>query len=210
MTVADTIAKIRARRITASSITQGELLELVEAAEGAASYLRQRDEAGEREKRAAMALVDAGLRVPQPCTTDPRGYCDRGAERRCEPGSCAHREVARPVARPVDLAAFFDAKAAWARGTFGDHLTPSAILGHLRKELDEIERDPADLVEWVDLVLLAIDGAHRFAGADGRAFVAALLAKHAANTRREWPPIGSIDPTRPVEHVRGDERAVTR
>jgi len=35
------------------------------------------------------------------------------------------------------------------------------VIDHLRKELDEVEKEPTDLLEWIDLVLLALDGAWR-------------------------------------------------
>lgn len=109
-------------------------------------------------------------------------------------------------ARP-DLAAFFNEKREWSRVTFGPHQSAVGVLAHIRKELLEIERDPSDLVEWIDVVLLVMDGAWRATGADGRAFVDALVAKQAKNYRREWPK--QADPDVPIEHVRAADEAVT-
>lgn len=98
-----------------------------------------------------------------------------------------------------DLAEFFDAKAAWSRSTFGKgHRT--GVIAHIRDELKEIEADPRDLTEWIDVVLLAMDGAARSAGADGAAFVAALIAKQQRNTRRSWP--SGMPPDAATHHLK--------
>lgn len=98
-----------------------------------------------------------------------------------------------------DLAAFFDAKAAWSRSTFGKGHRAGVIV-HIRDELKEIESDPRDLTEWIDVVLLAMDGAARSAGADGAAFVAALIAKQQRNTRRSWP--SGMPPDAATHHLK--------
>jgi hypothetical protein len=45
--------------------------------------------------------------------------------------------------------------------TFGPGQRTHGVLDHIRKELAEIEAKPADLTEWVDVILLALDGAWR-------------------------------------------------
>ena len=100
-----------------------------------------------------------------------------------------------------DLADWFDAKARWSAEVFGPETGPQryeAVVAHIRKELVEIERDPADLEEWCDVVMLAMDGAWRSAGADGAAFVAMLEGKHAINLVRVW----RRDDDGVIEHVR--------
>lgn len=85
---------------------------------------------------------------------------------------------------PFDLARFFDEKAAWSRGEFG--VEYAGVLGHLEKEFKEVSAKPSDLEEWVDIVLLALDGASRHAGATGEEFVVALQAKQQKNRARRW------------------------
>lgn len=85
------------------------------------------------------------------------------------------------------LAAFFDEKKEWSLKTFGPGDRYTGVVEHIRSELKEIERNPSDLVEWVDVVLLAMDGAWRSARADGKAFTAALSAKQEKNVCRKWP-----------------------
>ena len=101
----------------------------------------------------------------------------------------------------IDLAAFVDAKAEWSRETFGPQ-TVAGLRKHIDKELAEIDRDPADLVEWVDLVLLALDGATKHAGATGAEFVAALVGKMETNRGRTWPDWRTLGPDEAREHVR--------
>lgn len=100
-----------------------------------------------------------------------------------------------------DFAAFVDAKAKWSRDTFG----PQSIVGlrkHIDKELAEIDAKPGDLIEWVDLVLLAIDGVTKHAGATGAEFVRALVEKMDRNRARQWPDWRALGPDEAREHVR--------
>jgi hypothetical protein len=130
---------------------------------------------------------------------------------RHECGDCA--EMSGPLARAVialdeecrrrfDLAAFFDAKAAWSRETFGPGDRYAGVIAHIRKELDEIEAEPSEAVEWIDVVLLAMDGAWRSAGLDGGEFVAVLKAKDGANRMRTWPDWRTLKPGEVSEHVK--------
>ena len=87
----------------------------------------------------------------------------------------------------------------WSQKTFGDVATPESVTKHIRKELDEIIANPSDLMEWVDVIILAIDGAWRFAKAEPEEIWLALLRKQAVNRSREWPtPV----PGEPTEHKR--------
>src|SRR6185369_12898305 len=81
-----------------------------------------------------------------------------------------------------DFVAFFNEKMRWSRETFGRTLPWAGIIKHLRKEIDEAEKEPLCLSEWIDIVLVAIDGAGR-AGYDGAAFAAALVDKLQTNRR---------------------------
>lgn len=111
-----------------------------------------------------------------------------------------------PLCDDFDLAAFANAKAQWSRETFGPGDRYAGVIAHIRKELLEIEADPRDLVEWVDVILLAMDGAWRSTGADGSALVAALLAKQAKNVARKWKDWRTLRDGEVSEHVKGVER----
>lgn len=103
---------------------------------------------------------------------------------------------------PFDLAKFFDRKADWSRETFGPGDRYAGVVQHIRKELDEILADPTDPVEWIDVVLLAMDGAWRSSGLDGAAFVAALVEKDRKNRARTWRDWRTLAPGEVSEHVR--------
>lgn len=49
----------------------------------------------------------------------------------------------------------------WSEKTFGPGMRTEGITAHIRKELLEIEEDPNSLEEWIDVMILAFDGAWR-------------------------------------------------
>jgi hypothetical protein len=85
--------------------------------------------------------------------------------------------------------------------TFGPGARTAGVLAHIRKEIAEIEASPFDLEEWVDVILLAIDGAGR-AGHSPAAIAFGITNKHAKNEAREWPYWRTSDPNGPIEHKR--------
>lgn len=99
------------------------------------------------------------------------------------------------------LAKFIDQKYAWSRKTFGPGDRHRGIVDHIAKELQEVLKDPKDLEEWVDIILLAIDGACR-AGYDGKDITVGILSKHLKNCTRQWPPLGEQNPDKAAEHLR--------
>jgi hypothetical protein len=64
----------------------------------------------------------------------------------------------------------------WSSRTFGPGPRTAGLLAHIRSELNEIEAEPADVTEWIDVIILAIDGAWR-AGHSPEAIVVALHVK---------------------------------
>ena len=52
----------------------------------------------------------------------------------------------------------------WSRDTFGNGRRTGGVIQHIRKELNEIEQKPDDLEEWVDVIILALDGFWRHGG----------------------------------------------
>lgn len=100
-----------------------------------------------------------------------------------------------------DLISHLHRQRAFSESTFGPEPRTTGLLDHLRKELHEIEADPTDVEEWIDVVLLAFDGAWR-SGHSPEQIAAALAAKQAKNEAREWPDWRTADPTKGIEHVR--------
>lgn len=92
----------------------------------------------------------------------------------------------------------------WSQHTFGPGMRTQGVVDHIRKELLEIESAPDDLEEWIDVIILAFDGAWR-AGYGAAEVIAAWRAKQTRNENREWPDWRTADTTKPIEHVRSTE-----
>lgn len=91
---------------------------------------------------------------------------------------------------------------AWSLATFGEGRKTKSIANHIRKELAEIEAEPNDLEEWIDVIILALDGAWR-TGATESEIVAALERKQRINQLRKW--LIPVDEDEPIEHIRSRE-----
>jgi hypothetical protein len=85
--------------------------------------------------------------------------------------------------------------------TFGPGQRTAGVVAHIRKEFAEIEAKPDDLFEWVDVILLAIDGAWR-AGHSPEAIAYGIQIKQNRNEDRDWPDWRTADPNGPIEHRR--------
>lgn len=88
---------------------------------------------------------------------------------------------------------------AWSLQTFGAGQRTRGITNHIRKELLEIEAEPLDLTEWIDVIILALDGAWR-TGATPQQIIVALEEKQTVNFARTYPMPASQNET--SEHVR--------
>lgn len=89
----------------------------------------------------------------------------------------------------------------FSKHTFGPGARTKAVLDHIERELKEIEEHPTDLGEWIDVVILAFDGAWR-AGYTPEDIVGALLAKQVINESRRWPDWRDVPDDRAIEHIR--------
>src|SRR5688572_13137595 len=101
----------------------------------------------------------------------------------------------------MNIIAYLDRQIAFSEKTFGPGSRTKGVIDHIRKELDEIEADPSDLSEWIDVVILAFDGAWR-SGHSARAIITALKEKQLKNEGRTWPDWRTADPNKAIEHVR--------
>lgn len=93
---------------------------------------------------------------------------------------------------------------AFSEKTFGPGARAEGIVAHICKELDEIIAEPTDLEEWIDVMILAMDGAWR-AGYEPEEIVAALVAKQNKNESRTWPDWRKFADDQPIEHDRSGE-----
>lgn len=119
---------------------------------------------------------------------------------RCSDYCGAHRRQ-REV--EFDLVSHLERQRAFSAKTFGPGPRTKGVVDHIRKELAEIEADPSDIMEWVDVVILAFDGAWR-AGWDPAEIVHAIVTKQSANEARSWPDWRDSDPDKAIEHIRED------
>ena len=104
-----------------------------------------------------------------------------------------------------DLVAHLRRQAEFSERTFGPGQRTTGVVDHIRKELAEVQAD-ADagrptLPEWVDVIILAFDGAWR-SGATPEQIVDAIVAKQTKNEGRRWPDWRTADPTKAIEHDR--------
>lgn len=113
----------------------------------------------------------------------------------------AKRELGNPEPVEVIDAAHLAHQRDWSTRTFGPGQRTLGVLDHIRKELDEIAADPTDLGEWVDVIILAFDGAWR-AGWEPQAILDAIAAKQARNEARTWPDWRTMSPDQAIEHDR--------
>jgi len=113
----------------------------------------------------------------------------------------AHDEFAPPA---VIDAAHLAHQREWSERTFGPGRRTKGILDHIRKEMIEIEDAPTDVKEWIDVALLALDGAWR-TGADPQQIIDAIKAKQAKNEARTWPDWRTMSADQAIEHDRSAE-----
>ncbi len=103
----------------------------------------------------------------------------------------------------IDVA-HLDRQREWSKKTFGPGPRTEGVLDHIAKELEEIRAAPEDLGEWVDVIILAFDGAWR-AGHASQDIINAIVVKQARNERRVWPDWREFSENQAIEHDRSVE-----
>lgn len=98
-------------------------------------------------------------------------------------------------------AAHIDRQRAFSEATYGPGRRTEGVVDHIRKELVEVLEDPDDLKEWVDVIILGLDGAWR-TGATSQEIIDAIKAKQAKNEARTWPDWRTANRGQAIEHVR--------
>lgn len=87
----------------------------------------------------------------------------------------------------------------WSRLTFGHGQRTEGVLKHIESEIAEVRQQPDDLEEWVDIIILALDGAWR-SGHTTHEIIHTMAQKQLKNFMRQWPEPNGKD--EPVEHIR--------
>lgn len=110
----------------------------------------------------------------------------------------------------VTIKELLDRQIPWSTTTFGEGKRTNGITEHITKELQEIKAAPDDLMEWVDVILLGLDGAWR-AGYTADEVQRAIQAKQNYNLVRIWPKFEKGQhPDKAIEHVRESNQCQVR
>lgn len=91
-----------------------------------------------------------------------------------------------------------------SESAFGPGPRTLGLIDHITKELKEIEADPSDIYEWVDVIILAFDGAWR-AGWEPQEIIDAIIEKQTRNEARTWPDWRTMSPDKAIEHDRTND-----
>ena len=113
----------------------------------------------------------------------------------------------------MDLKQHLIRQMAFSHATFGPGERTRGVIDHIRKELVEVEDAAGESSEWVDVVILALDGlTRRLAYCNGDRQDPATVAeiacrmiegKQSRNEGREWPDWRTAEPGKAIEHSRG-------
>ena len=113
------------------------------------------------------------------------------------------------TAESFSLAKHLARQAAFSERTFGPGLRTRSVCDHIRKELLEIEKDPSDVKEWIDVIILGLDGAWR-TGATPEQIIDEIQRTQWKNEGRVWPDWRTADTSKAIEHVRSAEEVEAR
>jgi hypothetical protein len=102
----------------------------------------------------------------------------------------------------MDLIDYLKRQIAFSEQAFGPGSSRvDGVIDHIRKELIEIEEAPEDLEEWIDVIILALDGAWRV-GYTPEEIARVLEYKLAKNKSRKWPDWRTAPAGKAIEHLR--------
>lgn len=117
----------------------------------------------------------------------------------------------------MDLVAHLVRQMAFSHATYGPGQRTQGVVEHIRKELAEVLEANGEATEWVDVVILALDGlTRRLAFVNGArrdpievAEIACRMieGKQARNEARTWPDWRTASPDKAIEHDRTQEAA---
>jgi hypothetical protein len=109
----------------------------------------------------------------------------------------------------MDLINYIERQVTFSKAAFGPGDRTEGIIDHILKELIEIrdaDTQEDKLSEWIDVIILGLDGAWRI-GASAYDIVQALDAKLAKNMARTWPDWRTAEPGKAIEHDRSKEHS---
>jgi hypothetical protein len=146
--------------------------------------------------------VDVGNpKLPEQTSTEHHALADALWNKEAWDFLSSLPDAAAIRAAAFDFRAHLQRQREWSERTFGPGPRTKGVCDHIRKELAEIEAAPDDVEEWIDVVILALDGAWR-AGASPETIIMRIVGKQTKNEARNWPDWRTADPDKAIEHVR--------
>lgn len=104
---------------------------------------------------------------------------------------------------------------AFSHATYGPGVRTEGVLDHIKKEIEEVRESGGAVDEWVDLVMLSLDGLTRqlaYSNGDRNCplavadhAVTAFLHKQGLNEARAWPDWRTAEKGKAIEHDRSGE-----
>ena len=120
----------------------------------------------------------------------------------------------------MDLKQHLIRQMAFSHATFGPGERREGVIDHIRKELVEVEQAHGDAAEWVDVVILALDGltrrlAYCNVGRTDPELMAETICnmiaqKQSRNEARTWPDWRTAPAGKAIEHDRDADRDAQR
>ena len=112
----------------------------------------------------------------------------------------------------MDLRQHLIRQMAFSHATFGHGVRTKGVIKHIKKELVEVEESNGSSQEWVDVVILALDGLSRqlmFCNgkrADpqqvSKIVCQMIEGKQSRNEARQWPDFRTVDQDEAIEHIK--------
>lgn len=116
-----------------------------------------------------------------------------------------------------DLVQHLHKQAVFSKATFGPGVRTEGVLDHIYKEIEEVRNARGGeerQYEWVDIVILALDGllrdiANSYPEYDYKIVseiaVEFIKNKQLTNEMRDWPDWRNSDPNKAIEHIKKDK-----
>lgn len=115
----------------------------------------------------------------------------------------------------MDLKQHLIRQMVFSKATFGPGPRTKGVIDHIKKELIEVELSNGSPTEWVDVVILALDGLTRsiwsqrthtmYANEAAQMACNHIERKQCRNELRDWPDWRTADPEKAIEHVKNLE-----
>lgn len=115
----------------------------------------------------------------------------------------------------MDLKQHLIRQMVFSKATFGLGRRMNGVLDHISKEIEEVKKSNGSPEEWVDIVILALDGLTReiWAGSQYKSCadlvaqeaVMLIIAKQRKNEIRDWPDWRTTDTNKAIEHIRSEK-----